>query len=52
MIIVKSLVLKFKLDIEHKICKRNKTTQAFNKFVFLYESKCDTFQLFIIKTKL
>ncbi len=30
-------VLKFKLDIEHKICKMNNTTQTFNKFVFLYD---------------
>ncbi len=30
-------VLKFKLDIEHKICKLNNTTQTFNKFVFLYD---------------
>ncbi len=29
-------VLKFKLDIEHKICKMNNTTQRFNKCVFLY----------------
>ncbi len=29
-------VLKFKLDIEHKIYKMNNTTQTFNKFVFLY----------------
>ncbi len=28
-------VLKFKLDIEHKICKTNNTTPIFNKFVFL-----------------
>ncbi len=28
-------VLKFKLDIEYKICKMNKTTQTFNKFRFL-----------------
>ncbi len=30
-------VLKFKLDIEHKICKLNNTTQTFNKYVFLYD---------------
>ncbi len=30
-------VLKFKLYIEHKICKMNNTTQTFNKFVFLYD---------------
>ncbi len=30
-------VLKFKLYIEHKICKNNNTTQTFNKFVFLYD---------------
>ncbi len=30
-------VLKFKLDIEHKICQMNNTTQTFNKFVFLYD---------------
>ncbi len=30
-------VLKFKLDIEHKICKMNNTTQTFNTFVFLYD---------------
>ncbi len=30
-------VLKFKLDIEHQICKMNNTTQTFNKFVFLYD---------------
>ncbi len=30
-------VLKFKLDIEHKICKMNNTTQTLNKFVFLYD---------------
>ncbi len=29
-------VLKFKLDIEHKICKKN-NTNFFNKFVFLYD---------------
>ncbi len=34
-------VFKFKLDIEHKICKKNNTTQTFNKFVFLYD-KCKT----------
>ncbi len=28
-------VLKFKLNIEHQICKMNNTTQTFNKFVFL-----------------
>ncbi len=28
-------VLKFKLYIEHKICKTNNTTHTFNKFVFL-----------------
>ncbi len=28
-------VPKFKLDIEHQICKMNNTTQTFNKFVFL-----------------
>ncbi len=27
-------VLKFRLNIEHKICKKNNTTQTFNKFVF------------------
>ncbi len=30
-------VLKFKLDMEHQICKMNNTTQTFNKFVFLYD---------------
>ncbi len=30
-------VLKFKLDIELKICKTNNTTKTFNKFVFLYD---------------
>ncbi len=30
-------VLTFKLDIEHKICKMNNTTQTFNKFVFLFD---------------
>ncbi len=30
-------VLQFKLDIEHKICKKNNTTQTFNKSVFLYD---------------
>ncbi len=30
-------VLKFKLDIEHQICKMNNTTQTINKFVFLYD---------------
>ncbi len=30
-------VLKFKLDIEHQICKMNNTTHTFNKFVFLYD---------------
>ncbi len=30
-------VLKFNLDIEHKICKMNNTSQTFNKFVFLYD---------------
>ncbi len=30
-------VLKFKLDTEHKICKKNNTTQTFNKFAFLYD---------------
>ncbi len=30
-------VPKFKLDIEHQICKMNNTTQTFNKFVFLYD---------------
>ncbi len=29
--------LKLRLDIEHKICKKNNTTQTFNKFVFLYD---------------
>ncbi len=29
-------VLKFKLDIEHQICKMTNTTQTFNKFAFLY----------------
>ncbi len=29
-------VLKFKLDIEHQICKMN-NTRTFNKFVFLYD---------------
>ncbi len=29
-------VLTFKLNIEQKICKMNKTTQTFMKFVFLY----------------
>ncbi len=29
-------VLKFKLDIDHKICKKN-TTQTFDKLVFLYD---------------
>ncbi len=30
-------ILKFEQDIEHKICKINNSTQAFNKFVFLYD---------------
>ncbi len=30
-------VHKFKLDIEHQICKMKNTTQTFNKFVFLYD---------------
>ncbi len=30
-------VLKFNLDIEHKICKMNNTTQTFNTFIFLYD---------------
>ncbi len=30
-------VLQFKLDIEYKICKKNNTTQTFNKFEFLYD---------------
>ncbi len=29
--------LKFKLDMEHKICKMNNTTQTFKNFVFLYD---------------
>ncbi len=31
--------LKFKLSIEHKICKMNNTTQTFNNFAFLYDQK-------------
>ncbi len=30
-------VLKFKLDIEHKMCKINYTIQTFNIFVFLHD---------------
>ncbi len=30
-------VLKFKLDIEYKICKQKNITQKFNKFVFSYD---------------
>ncbi len=47
-------VLKFKLDIEHKICKMNNTTQTFNKVVFLYDQmwyqhNFHEIKLFIIK---
>ncbi len=34
-------VLKFKLNIEHKICKMNNTTQTFLN-LYSYVTKCDT----------
>ncbi len=39
--------LKFKLDMEYKICKKNKTMQTFNKFVFFYEQMWYQHTLFI-----